>query len=96
MDCLNGIRVFSAVWVIYAHAHVMTMMGPLYNFAYVPEVKLIGSMFKNGFHTDKMFCLVLVHQGKDHCVRITLPIICGHLSLSQWPISYMVATQTHG
>lgn len=44
----------------------------------------------------KMFCLFLVHEGKDHCVRITLPIICGHLSLSQWPISYMVATPTHG
>lgn len=49
MDCLNGIRVFSAVWVIYAHAHVMTMMGPLYNFAYVPEVKQIGLI---GSETD--------------------------------------------
>lgn len=38
MDCLNGIRVFSALWVIYAHAHVMTMMGPVYNYAYIPEV----------------------------------------------------------
>lgn len=38
MDCLNGIRVFSALWVIYAHAHVMTMLAPIFNFAYVPEV----------------------------------------------------------
>lgn len=38
MDCLNGIRVFSALWVIYAHAHIMTMLAPTFNFAYVPEV----------------------------------------------------------
>lgn len=39
MECLNGIRVFSALWVIYAHAAVMTMMAPVFNFAYIPEVK---------------------------------------------------------
>lgn len=38
MDCLNGIRVFSALWVIYAHAHIMTLFSPVSNFAYVPEV----------------------------------------------------------
>lgn len=39
MECLNGIRVFSALWVMYAHAHVMVMLGPVFNFAYIPEVK---------------------------------------------------------
>lgn len=44
MECLNGMRVFSALWVIYAHAHVMTMIAPTFNFAYIPEVNRIQSI----------------------------------------------------
>ncbi|XP_031623683.1 nose resistant to fluoxetine protein 6-like isoform X2 [Contarinia nasturtii] len=37
IECLTGIRVLSALWVIYAHANVMTMLAPVVNFAYIPE-----------------------------------------------------------
>lgn len=39
MECLNGIRVLSALWVLYAHSHVMLLATPIFNFAYMPEVR---------------------------------------------------------
>lgn len=39
MECLNGIRVLSAIWVLYAHAHAMVVFGPIFNYAYIPVVR---------------------------------------------------------
>lgn len=51
MECLDGIRFFSALWVIYAHAHVMVFLGPVSNYAYVPEVNLIYHFLE--FYSNK-------------------------------------------
>lgn len=54
MECLDGIRVFSALWVIYAHVHALMLMGPTTNLAYLPEVRktsnfIIINSFESAF-----------------------------------------------
>lgn len=39
MDCLNGIRVLSIVWVIYGHTLMLTALGPLINSIDLLKVK---------------------------------------------------------
>lgn len=31
IDCLNGIRVISMVWIVFCHNYMMTMLSPLVN-----------------------------------------------------------------
>lgn len=38
MGCINAIRVLSIVWVIYAHSHMITALGPLTNAADLLQV----------------------------------------------------------
>lgn len=38
MGCLNGIRVLSIVWVIYAHSYMILALGPLTNAAELLQV----------------------------------------------------------
>lgn len=41
MECLDGIRMFSALWVIYGHAHIMSFFGPTSNLAHLSDVNTV-------------------------------------------------------
>ena len=41
LECLNGMRVLSAFWVIYAHSNVMALGGPVFNILYLLEVCMV-------------------------------------------------------
>lgn len=38
LECLNGMRVLSAFWVIYAHSNIVSLGGPVFNIKYLLEV----------------------------------------------------------
>lgn len=38
LECLNGMRVISAFWVIYAHSNIVSLGGPIFNMAYLLDV----------------------------------------------------------
>lgn len=40
LECLNGMRVLSALWVIYAHSNIVSLGGPMFNIAYLLEVSV--------------------------------------------------------
>lgn len=43
LECLNGMRVLSAFWVIYAHSNIMSLGGPVFNLAYLLDVCIVSS-----------------------------------------------------
>ena len=42
LDCLNGIRALSIIWIILGHRFVMTLFLPVINLADVPLVNFIN------------------------------------------------------
>lgn len=45
MECVNGIRVLSIVWVIYSHSYVIFILAPTKNLAVMGEVRKIVKFY---------------------------------------------------
>lgn len=54
LECLNGMRVLSAFWVIYAHSNIVSLGGPLFNIKFLLEVCIV-----NFFSLSISICLLM-------------------------------------
>lgn len=46
VDCLNGLKVFSMLWVMLGHLYMWTLGLPLMNFLDIPDVSTLKTIIK--------------------------------------------------
>lgn len=46
IDCLNGMRCMSLIWVIFAHQYIICIMSPKINYVHIYNVSLRSCLMK--------------------------------------------------
>lgn len=89
MECLNGIRALSALWVLYAHSHVLLLATPALNIAYLPEVRS-NSPQQRSTLIFLSIAAVLPRMVLSSGAKRT--VFSGYLPLHQWTSLDLVST----
>ncbi|KAH8382324.1 hypothetical protein KR009_002922, partial [Drosophila setifemur] len=99
IECLNGIRCMSLIWVVYLHEHMFSLISPNINFTYV--VSWLGtpmsSFFQHGYFSVDTFLFIgglllsmtALRTMEKTKGKLNIPMMYLHRIIRIWPVLAM-------